>query len=64
MQYYFADVELRGTYPAYALRYFQDGGISIEATDEELRSIRHELEYMRQEMEYLKKISAVRTSKK
>lgn len=40
MQYYFADVELRGTYPAYALRYFQDGGISIEATDEELRSIR------------------------
>ncbi len=30
MQYYFTDVQLRGTYPEFALRYFKDQGFSIE----------------------------------
>lgn len=29
MQYYFADVQLRGEYPVYALRYFKENGIEI-----------------------------------
>lgn len=38
MQYYFTDVQLRGEYPAFALRYFEENGIDlkIEEGDEEL----------------------------
>ena len=38
MQYYFTDVQLRGEYPVYALRYFEENGIHlhIEDGDEEL----------------------------
>lgn len=38
MQYYFTDVQLRGEYPVYALRYFKENNISIkmEEGDEEL----------------------------
>ena len=33
-----ADVQLRGAYPGYALRYFKDRGIDIYATADELQS--------------------------
>lgn len=38
MQYYFADVQLRGEYPGYALRYFQESNIDLKMQpgDEEL----------------------------
>lgn len=38
MEYYYADIMLRGEYPAYALRYFKEHGIDIhiEPGDEEL----------------------------
>lgn len=38
MQYYFTDVQLRGEYPVYALRYFQENGIDLKVQpgDEEL----------------------------
>ena len=38
MQYYFTDVQLRGEYPVYALRYFKENNISIqmEEGDEDL----------------------------
>ncbi len=38
MQYFFTDVQLRGEYPVYALRYFKENGINIkmECGDEEL----------------------------
>ena len=38
MQYFFSDVQLRGEYPVYALRYFEEKGIhlQIEEKDEEL----------------------------
>jgi len=38
MQYYFSDVQLRGNYPIYALRYFKENNINIifEDGDEEL----------------------------
>ncbi|MCI8334412.1 MAG: family 1 glycosylhydrolase [Lachnospiraceae bacterium] len=38
MQYFFPDVQLRGFYPAYAFRYFEERGVSLhfEPGDEEL----------------------------
>ncbi|RRJ61691.1 glycoside hydrolase family 1 protein [Paenibacillus oralis] len=38
MQYFFSDVQLRGEYPGYALKYFEDNGIKIrkEADDDRL----------------------------
>lgn len=38
MQYFFADVQIRGEYPAYALKYFEDNNIhlQIESGDEEI----------------------------
>lgn len=38
MQYYFTDVQFRGEYPVYALRYFQENGIDLKVQpgDEEL----------------------------
>lgn len=38
MQYYFTDVQLRGEYPVYALRYFQENGIDLKVQpgDEEI----------------------------
>jgi len=38
MQYFFSDVQLRGVYPGYAIRYFADRGIHLECGegDEEL----------------------------
>jgi 6-phospho-beta-glucosidase len=38
MQYFFSDVQLRGEYPGFALRYFKDNNISIkmESGDEEI----------------------------
>lgn len=38
MQYFFPDVQIRGSYPAYAFRYFEDNRIRLvfEAGDEEL----------------------------
>lgn len=41
MQYYFTDVQLRGEYPVYALRYFEENGIDIKATEEELDLIKN-----------------------
>lgn len=35
--YLYADVQLRGAYPGYALRYFKDRGIDIYATADELQ---------------------------
>ena len=30
MQYYFTDVQFRGAYPGYALRYFKENGIDLK----------------------------------
>ncbi len=35
MQYYFSDVQLRGEYPGYALRYFEEQGIVLDIKEEE-----------------------------
>lgn len=35
MQYFFTDVQLRGAYPVYALRYFKERGIHVDIREEE-----------------------------
>ncbi|MFV0381985.1 MAG: glycoside hydrolase family 1 protein [Breznakia sp.] len=40
MQYFFADVPLRGVYPGYALRYFEDERIHIDISEEEERLLK------------------------
>ena len=40
MQYFFADVELRGEYPEYALHYFSESNIDVEIEDNDLKLIR------------------------
>ena len=35
MQYFFSDVQLRGEYPGYALRYFADNGIEVHVQPED-----------------------------
>lgn len=35
MQYFFTDVQFRGEYPIYALRYFEENGIHLEITEED-----------------------------
>lgn len=37
--YFFSDVQLRGTYPAYAWEYFKDHAIEIEYTEEDMELI-------------------------
>ena len=33
--YFFIDVQARGYYPSYALKFFEEEGINIEITDED-----------------------------
>ena len=41
MQYYFTDVQFRGTYPGYMLRYFEENGIDLEIQDGDLELLRN-----------------------
>ena len=40
MQLFYADVQLRGNYPGFAIKYFQDRGIEIEITSEDEKLLR------------------------
>ncbi|WP_294902744.1 glycoside hydrolase family 1 protein [Tatumella sp. UBA2305] len=46
MEYYFADILLRGKYPGYALRYFSDRNIAIEITAEDQQALSHTADFM------------------
>lgn len=41
MQYYFTDVQLRGEYPVYALRYFEENNIDLEIQEGDLQVIKN-----------------------
>lgn len=41
MQYYFSDVQLRGEYPVYALRYFKENKINIVMEEEDLELLKN-----------------------
>ena len=41
MQYFFSDVQLRGEYPVYALRYFKERNINIQMEDGDEEVIRN-----------------------
>ncbi len=40
MQYFFSDVQLHGSYPQYAIHYFEENGIDVKSNDQELAIIR------------------------
>lgn len=45
--YFFADIQLRGEYPGYALRYFKDHDIKIDVEEDELALIQeHTLDFL------------------
>ncbi|MDQ0361175.1 glycoside hydrolase family 1 protein [Breznakia pachnodae] len=47
MQYYFTDVQLRGEYPGYALRYFEENNIDLKIQDGDEAVIRNNtMDYM------------------
>lgn len=45
MQYYFPDVLLRGEYPKYAYRYFEDNHIHVEITDQDLEDLKNSCDF-------------------
>ena len=46
MEYYFADVLVRGTYPGYALHYFEDIGIHVEFGENDLEYLKNHCDFM------------------
>ncbi|MBS5002283.1 family 1 glycosylhydrolase [Holdemania filiformis] len=59
-QFFYGDVRIRGQYPGYALRYFEDHQLNIEMTEEELDLIhRYTADYMAFSYYYSRMNSAV-----
>lgn len=46
MEFFFGDVLLRGVYPGYALRYFDDHGIHIEFGEDDLEILKNTADFM------------------
>ena len=47
MQYFFSDVAMRGEYPRYAFRYFEENGIQLNITEEDLELIaKYKMDYL------------------
>ena len=46
MEYYFADILLRGSYPGYALRFFDDHHISLRVTPQDREDLQHTADFM------------------
>lgn len=40
MQYFFTDVQLRGEYPIYALRYFKENGINVDVSSSDVKLLK------------------------
>lgn len=45
MEYFYSDVLLKGYYPEYAFRFFEDNNISIEITKEDLEDLKHTADF-------------------
>ncbi len=62
-QFFYGDVRIRGQYPGYALRYFEDHQLNIEMTEEELDLIHsYTADYMAFSYYYSRMNSAVRNT--
>ena len=46
MEYFFADVLLRGRYPGYAFRYFDDKGIHVTFGEDDEEALKHTADFM------------------
>ena len=46
MEYFFADVLLRGRYPGYAFRYFDDKGIHVTFGEDDEEALKHTADFL------------------
>lgn len=46
LQYYFSDVETRGEIPAYMYRFYEDNGINIEITEQDLEDLKNKVDFV------------------
>lgn len=58
MQFYFSDVLLRGEYPGYAYRFFQDNGIHVEITDQDLDDLKNTADFCTFSYYYVRVVTA------
>lgn len=63
MQYFFTDVQLRGEYPVYALRYFEEKGIHLDITEEDERLLKENpLEFLAISFYYTRIVDSTKNS--
>lgn len=59
MQYYFTDVQLRGEYPGYALRYFKENNIQLDMRPQDLALLKtHTMDFLAVSYYYSKIVDA------
>lgn len=64
MEYFYGDILLRGEYPGYAYRYYQDNGLNIEISDQDLEDLRNTADFMSFSYYYSKITNAETYTKK
>lgn len=63
MEYYYGDILLRGEYPGYAYRYFEDNQLDIKITEQDLEDLKNTADFMSFSY-YYSKITNAETYKK
>ncbi|MFV0395784.1 MAG: glycoside hydrolase family 1 protein [Coprobacillaceae bacterium] len=58
MQYYYSDIQVRGKYPNYAYRYFEDNNINITIIDQDLEDIKNTVDFISFSYYYTMNINA------
>ena len=58
MQYFYSDVQVRGKYPAYAYRYFEEHNIDIEITDQDIEDLKNTVDFVSFSYYYTTNINA------
>ncbi|MGQ3480151.1 glycoside hydrolase family 1 protein [Paenibacillus sp. TY11] len=44
--FFFADVQVKGKYPGYILRYFRESNIDLDITEEDLKTLKHTVDFI------------------
>jgi Beta-glucosidase/6-phospho-beta-glucosidase/beta-galactosidase len=58
MQYFYSDVQVRGKYPTYAYRYFEEHNIDIEITDQDIEDLKNTVDFVSFSYYYTTNINA------
>jgi len=46
MQYFYSDIQVRGKYPNYAFRYFEENNISIDITSQDIQDLKNTVDFV------------------